>query len=218
MSNDDMFSSLESVEDAAVHGEIFIGDPQPSDTDADDPSWEEIEPAARLAFNVWVGQPELAWAKAAWTVLGEAGLTDYDTEIEHHLVMCRFLVLVAIYHDFCQAAWDETSSLDYSYWAEPLPVSEFVVGQLHSQLPDWDEEDVEVWDALEALAESERTKVVSSLVNGLHGEIRLYESLWQSRGANDPDDDDDMDDPWDVTDVDCHSGYAWVGQGCPRLG
>ncbi|MBT3192568.1 MAG: hypothetical protein HN341_08435 [Verrucomicrobia bacterium] len=214
-SQGDMFA--ESVEEAAVHGESSIGETPPPDYD-DDPSWDEIEPAAQQAFNVWVDQPEICWAKTAWTVLGKAGLTDYDTEIEHHLVMCRFLVLAAIYHDFCQAAWDETSSLDYSCWAELLPVSEFVVGQLHSQLPDWDEQDVEVSDALEALAESERTEVVSSLVNGLHGEIRLYESLWQSRAASASDDDDDTDDPWDVTDVACNSGYAWVDQGCPRLG
>lgn len=35
---------------------------------AKDLSWNEVEPATegKKAFSVWVGQPEVSWAKQAW--------------------------------------------------------------------------------------------------------------------------------------------------------
>lgn len=183
-------------------------------------AWEEVEAAADVAFKVWVGQPELVWARKAWEVLGDEGLTGYNTELERHVVMFRFLVLAAIYRDFCQAAWQEQSSLDYSYWAETLSIADFVVGQLYSQMPDWDGNAETVSEAVEIIAESYRHEIVSALLNGFGGETGLYQALWRSKDFPDDseDDADDTDNPWDESNVDCHTGYEWIDQGCPRLG
>lgn len=41
--------------------------------------WQDVKAVAEDAFNVWVDQPELIWAQAAWAALGEAGLTSIAT-------------------------------------------------------------------------------------------------------------------------------------------
>ncbi len=80
-------------------------------------SWDEVLDVAKSAFNVWVGQPELQWAKRAWQVLQDANLTRYRTELERYSVLFRLLVLGGIYSDFCDLAWGECSDPPYSNWA-----------------------------------------------------------------------------------------------------
>src|SRR5260221_730439 len=63
--------------------------------------WDDVQEAADLAFSVWVGQPELSWAKQAWQALTEAKLTRYCNEAERYRVLFRLLVLGGIYSDFC---------------------------------------------------------------------------------------------------------------------
>src|SRR5580704_15187247 len=100
-------------------------------------SWDEVKPAATYAFAVWLGKPELAWAEKAWAILGEAKLTAYATELERYEVLFRILVLGGIYSDFCDAAWQEHSEPSYLYWAEPLELDPFLIGQLYARLPEW---------------------------------------------------------------------------------
>ena len=65
----------------------------PSSDDKESVNWEDIAYAGDDIFNVWFGNPELLWAKAAWQKLQEAGLTAFGTELERHVVLCRLLVL-----------------------------------------------------------------------------------------------------------------------------
>jgi hypothetical protein len=70
--------------------------------------WEQVAEAAGEAFSIWVGQPELQWARAAWERLGRAGLTGCADELERSRAQVRFLALCGIYHDFCDVAWEES--------------------------------------------------------------------------------------------------------------
>jgi hypothetical protein len=46
--------------------------------------WTVVERAAKSAFDIWVGQPELSWAKKAFNVLSRKGLLgDADVFQEH---------------------------------------------------------------------------------------------------------------------------------------
>jgi hypothetical protein len=49
--------------------------------DRDKLVWADVQEAAKLAFNVWVGRPELLWAQRAWELLSKAGLTQFSTEL-----------------------------------------------------------------------------------------------------------------------------------------
>lgn len=181
--------------------------------------WADVEGVAKLAFHIWTGQPELAWAKRAWQILGDAKLTTYDNEPEHYQVLFRMLVLGGIYSDFCDAAWQEYSEPSYSYWAEPLELNPFILGQLCGSLPDWDPEEVDESDALEMLVENERAPVVATLMTALGGVSGLYESFWKSRNSVEQEsgdepqpDDDDTYDP----EVSQMAAYSWVDEGCGR--
>jgi hypothetical protein len=106
--------------------------------------WSEVEPAAKLAFSIWIGQPELIWAKKAFDVLVAARLVESTDVFSRHIAFFRVLVLGGIYRDFCQAAWEETSWVNYDEWCEPEEiVDRFIVGQLFARMPDWqaDEDD-----------------------------------------------------------------------------
>lgn len=176
-------------------------------------TWDAVAPAAEEAFNIWVGQPEIAWARKAWQVLGDAGLTTYISESEHNEVLFRFLVLAALYHDYCKAAWEEESGLHFADWAAAM-------GGLSIPLErceDWEDS----FDAaVTAHVESHRQEVVTALANGFGSDTGLNESLWRSRNPGDGDEDadtEDSDSPWDVSEVNCHTAWQWIDQGCPRL-
>jgi hypothetical protein len=159
-------------------------------------SWDEIKDTASLAFNIWMGQPELAWAKKAWLVLTEAKLTTYKSEFERYEVLFRLLVLGGVYSDFCDAAWEQCSDPTYSYWAETLELDPFILGQLYAKLPESDSENEEsASDALEVLVENQRACVVAVLMAAFGGVSGMYSSLWRSRLADgkEPEEDDTYD-------------------------
>jgi len=222
-------SSLESAEpdekldrDVSLGPRVGISVCQPFTVE-----WGEVEDAAKLVFCVWMGQHELIWAKQQWDTLSRLKLTAYQDEFDRYSVLFRFLVLGAIYRDFCDAAWEEYSELNYSDWAEPLGLDAFVVGQHYARMPDWEaDEEITKDEALDALAENERTAVVDALMRALGGVSGLYASLWNSREAAEqgqaddaePDaepDDDLCDDTYDP-DASQMSAYSWVDNGCGR--
>jgi hypothetical protein len=149
-------------------------------------TWKDLEEAAPLIFDVWSGKPELKWAKMAWTILGEAGLTSYKDEVERHLVLMRFFALSWIYRDFCSAAWEENTECLYSDWAHELELSTFRLGQCveHDFCSDWEAgeaEDEELAQmAVEDLVEQARPKVVRALRSGYSSTTELFVSLWLS--------------------------------------
>jgi hypothetical protein len=181
--------------------------------------WSMVELAAKLAFDIWMGQPELIWAKKAFEVLVAAGLVEETDAFSRHLAFFRVLVLGGIYRDFCDAAWGETSWIDYSEWYEPDGiVSRFVIGQLFARTPDWDaDEEVEFSVALDRLVEAERDIVVEALLKGFDGTTGLYASLWQSRKDMDPEEEFEEDDCFEPDDAGKLKAYEWVTGGCPRM-
>ncbi len=167
-----------------------------------------------------MGQPELIWAKQQWDTLSRLKLTLYQDEFERYTVLFRLLVLGGIYSDFCDAAWDEYSEPSYSYWAEPLELDPFTIGQLYARLPKWEADEEATEDAaLEALAENQRATVVKALIRAFGSTSGLYDSLWKSRDQHEQgqedateSDDDDVYDP----DAPQMAAYSWVDGGCRR--
>jgi hypothetical protein len=173
--------------------------------------WDEVRDVASRAFHVWVEQPELAWAKSAWQLLADAKLTTYRSELERYEVFFRLLALAGIYSDFCDAAWEERSDLDYSSWAEPLKLEPFLLGQLYARLPEWNPENEETaYQALNTLIENQREQVVVALMAAHGGASGLYASLWQSQHAEG---EDHGDDDTYYPEISQQAAYSWVDQG-----
>ena len=142
-----------------------------------DLDWSVVDRLAKLAFDIWTGQPELIWAKKAFDVLAAAGLVEDTDAFSRQIAIFRVLALGGIYRDFCDAAWQERSWIDYAEWCEPDEIADrFVIGQLFAKMPDWDEdEEVEFSVAVDRLVEAEREVVVEALRDGFGGSAALYE-------------------------------------------
>lgn len=188
--------------------------------------WETVDRIAKSAFSIWVGQPELAWAKKAFGYLPGHGLSATNDAFNQTVAVFRFLVLGGIYNDFCEAAWDMTSYISYAEWCEPPDIIDrFVVGQLFARLPDWEPDDeVDYSDALDQLVEEERGVVVAALLKGFGGVSGLYASLWRSAPTSSGEDSDGQREDDESDDYDCFEAddvgklkaYEWVSEGCPR--
>jgi len=181
---------------------------------------EDVEPAAALAFSIWIGQPEIAWARKAWSVLVAAGLASYSNECERYQVFFRFLALGGIYADFSDVAWEETvDSYEYGYWAEPFDLDPLVIGQLYARHPHWSpDDDLEEYDILVSLVEAQRHTVVAALVKVFGGTSQLYASLWNSRKDRNVDDKEDEGllsaTPFEPPTWDKVAAFEWVSEGC----
>jgi len=187
--------------------------------------WETIEPAVELAFNVWEGFPERAWAKQAWRHLTTAGLTLYSSKSERNLAAVRFISLAELYLDFCAVALDEQIHGDTWYWAEPLGLTAEGVRSLFGGDTPEPEEDEPPTEILEELSDRVRPEVVSALLRGFDGPTELFLSLWRSH-LPEPDhlldEDDQPAADWQTNDeiLNEHSfrkadALEWVCQGCP---
>ena len=146
----------------------------------------------------------------AWAILHHAKLTCYTSELERYQVLFRLLVLGGIYSDFCDAAWEEYSEPSYRNWAEPMELDSFLLGQLYATLPECSPEEDEN-EGLVRLVENEREGVVAALMAGFGGVSELYASLYKSRNAKEPQDDDTYD-----AEPNQLAAYSWVDQGCGR--
>ena len=192
--------------------------------------WDDISDAARIAFAIWTGQPELEWARSAWTTLVRAGLANYRNERERCQAAIHFLTLAGLYHDFCAVAWKEFDEPGYRQWAEELCISPFRVGQLVSDEPSCDEEDDDTAfrAALVHLVAKAREAVLASLLSGFGGVSGLFGSLWRSgttsaeaedyEGSNS--DDGDPETEWQIlNDVtpDKLEAFSWLDDGCPAV-
>ena len=182
--------------------------------------WEDVVESADKAFSVFLPQVGLKWARNAWAILSKSGLTSYSTETERYTVLFRFLVLAGIYRDFCDAAFDEYSYLEYGDWAEPLELDSALVFQMVGKDPKWEiEEYAEVDSALLFLVEKHRNEVYKALSDGFGGVNGLFESLWLITHTREDDDDDEpltqSDAFWPET-VERMQAFGWVSEGCPR--
>jgi hypothetical protein len=91
--------------------------------------WSTIAEDAKELFDVWVNQPELAWAKKAWEHIETAGLTVHINDVERTLVLIRLVALAAFYHSWCYAAWQE-GAVQLEYWRDALEIPHFRLAQL----------------------------------------------------------------------------------------
>jgi len=201
-------------------------------------TWDDLELAANQAFSIWVDQPELHWAKAAWQILTDAGLADYVGDLDRHRAIIRFLALAGIYSDWCDAAWDEYSAPQYYDWIEDLEISAFRLGQLVGAEDDdgSDESDDAslISDALTQLVDDARPEVVEALLAHFGNESGLFLSLWRSLepqsdqdDANHDEDDDDWEEDegdWEEAETDDEilndvtglklRAFLWINEGC----
>jgi len=142
--------------------------------------WDNLTPAIDKAFAIWTGRYEQQWAKRVWGKIIERGLADNSTELERHRAIVRFVTLAAIYHDFCELAWDESAWHEYAYWTEDLEISPFHLGQLIGQNPEWqdpDDNEILAEHAFRFLAERERNQIYKILIDCFGDVNRLYDSL-----------------------------------------
>ncbi len=164
-------------------------------------SWDEVKLTAEEAFDIWVGQPEINWAKKAWEIIGEAGLTSYSNECEYQERMIYFLALAGVYRDFCCAAFDECVGYNYAEWAESLGIKiaalskdkiiEFI-DSIEEHLTELDEEGIFgienfkekekefIEDHLEGIANDARKVIVPELLRGFGDDSGLFVSFWKS--------------------------------------
>jgi hypothetical protein len=92
--------------------------------------WEELEPSAQHAFNIWMSGSDLEWAKQTWNLFTKAGFCNYDSPKERLLVIGRYLALASLYRDWCSVARDETQEDVPFYWIEELEIAPIHLGQL----------------------------------------------------------------------------------------
>lgn len=198
-------------------------------------TWEILAKPAEDIFNIWVGRPELKWAKTAWQKLDERGLTAYEDELEKHRALLRFLTLGAIYHEFCEKAFSEFASVEIIFWLSALEdaglyISPFRLGQLLGSSFLLDEEilnsDIEqelIPDFVMRLMEQERRLVFSGLRDGFGNESLLFAHLWLSNQTSlEMDDEEDefvetVDDVLAYATFDKMSAFEWVNEGMPSL-
>ena len=60
---------------------------------------------------IWIGRKEMFWYQHAWTILGELGATQYETELEHAQIQLYAATLAHVYFNFSKYAFEEGCEL-----------------------------------------------------------------------------------------------------------
>jgi hypothetical protein len=119
-------------------------------------TWQEVLPIARESFDIWIGSPEIHWARQAWACLTGAGLTSALSPLDRLLSYVRFLVLASFYRDWCALVWDEVIDDEPENWLCGLQVNKIDVGQLLGSIVELtDDSEASLTDALLSLMEGE---------------------------------------------------------------
>lgn len=197
--------------------------------------WSELQACAQSAFDVWVGQPELSWAREAWEHLSHQGLASYANELEKCRAKVRFLALAGLYHDWCYVAWEEAVNPVYSSWADMLDVSAFRIGQLVGiGRPEIDNEDDchQVFETgLRQVIGEGRQEVLGALMRARGGIDALFVSLWNSNKSDGSIEEEDAQEnsgnpanqkesPYEILNFDIDEkgpAYTWLDQGADEL-
>lgn len=192
--------------------------------------WADVEPIARELFDIWLIGSELRWAEYAWGLLGQAGLTSYQAEIERARCVFRVIALSAFYREFCVRAFDEGCSdewRDQSFSelvGEYPKVSLFTLGQLAERAGIPADDSMEhdrstlLNEVCEGLADWEYAEVVGTLGRQLD-HAALFASLWQTPkcGVEYPLDDDEVS---AIVNEDCTANklmaYEWMVEELPE--
>ena len=180
--------------------------------------WDDVVESADKAFSIFLPQVGLKWARNAWEILSKSELTSYSAETERYIVLFRFLALAGIYRDFCDAAFDESSYLEYDDWSEPLELDSALFFQMVGEDSDWEiDENAEMSDALLFLVEKRRSEVCKALLDSFGGVNDLFESLWLT--THPPKEDEEVvtqNGTFGPVTADRMRAYEWVSNGCPK--
>ena len=175
-----------------------------------------MEAAAQDAFRVWVGEPDLQWARDAWQRLCSHGYADYQDEAERIRILIRFLALAGFYYDFCAVAFDESNSPLYATWQSFLGVEKALEAVQVDQ-----EESVELEEELPESKllrriESERKDLVSLLTECYGNESLLFASLWRSSKPVDEEteSDDEILNDWSSSK---QAAFGWLVEGAEEI-
>lgn len=188
--------------------------------------WDEVKEAARIGFNIWGGQPELAWARLAWSQLAAAGLTTYQDDLSRHGVLLRFIALAQVYCDFCEMAWQESTELRVSELADLLSLQPFRMGQMVGPefSPEENEEGPLVVEAIQELIRPFHDEVTEALLEQAGSPTQVFVPLWLSSDgklSGVPYDDLDGQVVWEAVNhvtEEKLAGFGWVDQGMPWMG
>ena len=196
---------------------------EPDDRPAERAEWEDIEDAARGVFDLWVGQPELGWARLAWEALDQQSLTRYEDELERTVVLIRLLALGEVYRDFCAVTWQESHASMFGVLAEEIELSPFRLGQLVG--PDFTSaneylRDEPTSEAVRELVYEERPRVIRALTAAFRHTAELFVGLYLSTthlsGHRWEElDDDVIDEVLNDVSTDKSAGYSWIEEGMP---
>lgn len=181
-------------------------------------AWEEVEPAAKKMFNVWIDGGEVEWAKECWAHFEAAGLTDASTVIEGTRSLLRLVALADIYREFCALAWEEDyGDAPISYLAEHFALPSIALGWLASEagaeVPDDALEDCDLEEpALKAITSELRDEIHLCLCKAYGGPNQLYSRMSRT---NHPMADEDDEDEFEVTPQNAMA-FEFVSQGFRR--
>lgn len=182
--------------------------------------WEQVEPIAEETFDIWTGRGDREWARVAWEVLAQEGLTTAADALGRLRVHVRFLVLASFYRDWATVAFDEVLDDSPSSWLRLTDAHPFHVGQIVGNAVEIDDPEYDLDEAVQYLMEQERSTVVRALLKGFNGVVGLFLALWRSERGEDsvdgsPEDDAEiLDTPTDEK----LAAYEWIDQGCRFLG
>jgi hypothetical protein len=160
--------------------------------------WENIADLTDRAFwGVGLGQD---WAQMMWPYLAKAGLTRYRTEIERCQVKIYAMALADFYHQFCWVACQEPQDEEYCDWAEALELSEFRIGQMMGDDPDFEPDETRGYSltqaALRFLIKDARTRLMPVMAEFPGGALGLMQTrMYCSRDYSY---DDEIQSPQDV--------------------
>lgn len=160
-------------------------------------SWSDVEPLARRIFHVWVGEGDLEWARTAWAILGEQGLTYAGFEDglqEETRIRIRMLALGALYHEFATHAWqegnveiaswveDDVFLADYA-WMGSIDPDSFPERSVDKEVDEGPTESELLEEGVWSLVREEYPNVLRALLRGIGDHSELFLLLWLSREA-----------------------------------
>lgn len=188
--------------------------------------WEDVEKICLPHWSVWNTSGKVRWAREAWQLIAQEGLTRYINEPERVQVIIRLLALAGIYADFYELAFEDGFAPNAADWATEFGISFVILNQLitnekATNLNDPDDERDWLANTLQELANNARKEIVSTLFLAFGGCSGLFISLWKSRrmhSAGDENFADESDDeivngnltyPYHKMSV-----FQWVDEGC----
>jgi hypothetical protein len=187
-------------------------------------SWKHVRSVAINLFNVWVGQPELKWAREAWRHLRAKGLTSYRNELDRAMVLVRLGTLAFMYREFCDVAFQEGSGqFDFVEWYE-LGIDTSLLTQLVAtgkEPAESDEDKADESDSnkdhLQELTVRVRLEIYEALKDGFGSDSMLFASLWRSPNEDEPLRQESLDETLNCVTSEKAEAFSWICEGMNQL-